>query len=393
MSIGFDFWRECEELATYIKQKKPSLHFDYDEIMHSSHHKAFTVAKVTKLDLLRDIQDSLQKAVQKGVPFKQWQENIIPTLKKYGWWGEVEVINPKTKERKNIHVGSRRLKTIYDTNIRVAYAQGQYEQIINNNDLPYLRYTAILDAHTRPAHAKLHNVILLKDDPFWDRYYPPNDWKCRCKVQALTESSLKARGLKITKNPPLMEVHKDWDYHVGKKDNIKKVWTDKIESLHVNCKEANARKNRPCHKELYKKARLEYVNTQIQLQQRVRLYKAIKNLFVTNEAKKVFLTKSAIFGSEKNVYLSRDTIQSHFHHKEIGAYDYSRVPLMLENSNKRVFKGKDDRHIVIVSYLGRNYRLVLKNIENKNEIFVVSLFHLRDIEKEIRLLKKKGEIK
>ena len=42
--IFYDFTKSPTELVDYLKDKKPELHFDYDEIMHSAHHKTFTVA-------------------------------------------------------------------------------------------------------------------------------------------------------------------------------------------------------------------------------------------------------------------------------------------------------------------------------------------------------------
>jgi len=44
------------------------------------------------------------------------------------------------------------------------------------------KYVTTGDDRVRPEHARLEGVTLPKDDPFWQRYYPPNGWSCRCQV-------------------------------------------------------------------------------------------------------------------------------------------------------------------------------------------------------------------
>ncbi|MDQ7084430.1 MAG: phage minor head protein [Sulfurovum sp.] len=375
------------ESIAYLKDKYPELHFDYDELMHEAHHKAFTVAKVTRLDLLSDLQTSLIEAQQKGQSFKSWKANIEGTLKGKGWWGDITVTNPKTGETKDIFVGSRRLKTIYDTNMRTSYAQGRYKSQMQSEG-EYLRYSAVLDQITRPSHATMHGIVLPKDHIWWEQNYPPNGWHCRCKVQVLSDTDLKRRGLKVYDGTMQKIADKDWAYHAGKGKSLDKTYADKVNTLKRGCKESNARKrNVPCtFADVAAKAMEEDIST---LAQRVVIFKAIKDLFTTETPKRVELTKSDIFGEEKKVLLSSDTVGSHGHHPEIGAFEYSLVPLMLKG---RTFRQKENIY-VIIKKLGKYYRVALKNIKDKDEIFVVSLLVVTDIEKELRKLSKFEEVK
>lgn len=242
--VKFDFYAEPTKVVEYLRQKRPEVHFDYDEIMHGAHHRAFTVAKITKLDLLSDVQESLVYAAENGLGFEEWKKSLLPTLAKKGWLGNVDTKDPKTGEIKQIYVGSRRLKNIYNTNMRVAYAVGAYEEAMSS-DAQFLRYTAVLDSKTRASHRALHGVILPKDHPFWDTHYPPNAWNCRCKARAYTKQELKSRGWSITENIPSVEPHPDWAYNVGKTDNLDAVFADKVEKL----------KDRAVSKDFYENAK------------------------------------------------------------------------------------------------------------------------------------------
>lgn len=45
-----------------------------------------------------------------------------------------------------------------------------------------LQYRTANDDKVRDTHAVLHNITLPKEDPFWDKYFAPNGWRCRCLV-------------------------------------------------------------------------------------------------------------------------------------------------------------------------------------------------------------------
>lgn len=228
MNINISFFKEPTEVVEYLQSKNTQVHFDYDEIMHDTHKRVFTITKMTNLDLLKDMQNSLAQAYKNGTSFEEWKKDISPHLAKNGWLGNVKVTNPKTLEVKEIYVGSRRLKTIYNTNMRTAYAKARYNSQMNSIG-DYFRYTAVMDNLTRPSHAKLHGIILPKTDKFWDRNYPPNGWNCRCQVQVLTYSEIKRYGYTPLSDSSFLKdvADKDFAYNPGNAHNIDDIFDKK----------------------------------------------------------------------------------------------------------------------------------------------------------------------
>ena len=242
--MKFSFFEEPTAVYEYLKSKKPEIHFDYDEIMHDAHKKAFTVTKMMNLDLLKDTQASLTKAFKEGVGFDEWKKSVKPMLAKKGWLGNIKVKDPKTGEEKEIYVGNRRLRTIFNTNMRTAYAKARYESQMQSLG-EYFRYTAVLDGRTREAHRKLHGKTLPKTDKFWDTNYPPNGWGCRCKVQVLTEAECVARGIVPLADGSFLPqaAEKDFKYNPGKVDKTDEILKDKQDKVLDAVTSSLAKKN------------------------------------------------------------------------------------------------------------------------------------------------------
>jgi len=84
------------------------------------------------------------------------------------------------------------LLTEYNMANNSALSGRQWLDITRNADIfPGLKYSTVGDGRVRHDHAVLDGTIKPVNDPFWSRYYPPNDWGCRCTVEQITESELK----------------------------------------------------------------------------------------------------------------------------------------------------------------------------------------------------------
>ncbi|WJY18712.1 phage minor head protein [Alteriqipengyuania flavescens] len=174
----------------------------WHEMMHEDHASAFTVAKITQLDLLREVRESLDRAISEGRTFEAWRDDILPELKKAGWWGLV-ADEKLTGTSDPIVVNRRRLETIFNTNMRMSAAAAAWVKIQREKErFPYLRY---LSDHwrkdPRKDHQSWHGTILPVDDPWWQTHFPPNGWGCKCHYEQVSEERMRDRGWTVSPRP------------------------------------------------------------------------------------------------------------------------------------------------------------------------------------------------
>ena len=112
-------------------------------------------------------------AISEGKSLSQFRDDFNSIVARYGW----------------SYNGNRnwRSRLIYQTNVRSAYAAGQWQQFQETKEaMPYLRYLTAGDERVRDSHQPYNNAAYHIDDPFWQTNYPPNGYNCRCTVIALS---------------------------------------------------------------------------------------------------------------------------------------------------------------------------------------------------------------
>ncbi len=199
VDLGYCMKLPPKKAIEYLRSKGYEITWDWEELWQDAQAKAFTVAKVTRLDILQDIRNAVETAISEGKTLRWFTKELTPVLQSKGWWGKQEHVDQGTGEISEVQLGSPwRLQTIYRTNLQTAYMAGRYaEQMANVDDRPYWMYVAILDSRTRPSHRAMNGKVFRYDDPFWQSFYPPNGWGCRCRVVALSHDEIIVRGIKV----------------------------------------------------------------------------------------------------------------------------------------------------------------------------------------------------
>lgn len=68
----------------------------------------------------------------------------------------------------------------------------KWEEFAEDGDRYNLQYRTQKDDKVRPEHAALDGVTLPPSDSFWEEFYPPNGWNCRCTVVQVRKSKYPA---------------------------------------------------------------------------------------------------------------------------------------------------------------------------------------------------------
>jgi SPP1 gp7 family putative phage head morphogenesis protein len=180
--------------------------FDWRDVWEAEHAQQFTISRLARADLLAAIQEGITAVVGGDLSRRDWMKSAQQVLADAGWWGEKQVVDPATGGVVSTRFNPPRLKLILDTNAQVAYSAGQWARI---NDAkathPYVRYITRGDERVRASHAQWNGVTLPVDDPFWNTHWPPNGWRCRCRVQSMTRREYARRvdeGSITTTAPP-----------------------------------------------------------------------------------------------------------------------------------------------------------------------------------------------
>ncbi len=131
--------------------------------------------------------------------------------------GKIRSFNEFKKEVFKVHKKYNRnyLQAEYQTAKASAQKARQWQDFKKQKHLyPNLIYKTVGDGRVREEHVKLNGIIKPIDDAFWDVYYPPNGWRCRCGV-----TSTKAKAT-LDKNTPKIEIDNRFKQNVGKSKQV-----------------------------------------------------------------------------------------------------------------------------------------------------------------------------
>ena len=196
--LGFAFGLEPEAAVKYFEGLGYHIPPDWDVKWNEAQAKARAVAGIHRQDIVGEFHAAMYEAAKSGKSFEAWRDEVQGRLKAHDWHllKDGDIVDGDSGEVLGRGITKHRMETIFRTQMQSAYMAGHWQAFEEGrDDAPWLQYSAILDSRTRQSHAAAHGAVYHIDDPFWDYFYPPNGFNCRCTVRALSDGDLKRRNL------------------------------------------------------------------------------------------------------------------------------------------------------------------------------------------------------
>ncbi len=181
-----------EEAIRFMRSLVPMTREEFDRLSQELRFRAFTIARVFSLDVINKIKEKYIKALQRGETISDIMQFLDETLEKIG----ISERNPYWLE---VHAR---------TNFLTAYNAGRWVQIAKARTIKYLVYNAILDERTTKLCKSLDGVVRPKDDPFWDRFMPPNHFSCRSLATVVKNEFVHLKRIKSTSRKKIEKLEK-----------------------------------------------------------------------------------------------------------------------------------------------------------------------------------------
>jgi SPP1 gp7 family putative phage head morphogenesis protein len=175
-----------EAVSTGFNRNPSLIDFDTPDYnyMNQLHSNVYNFAGAKTYQHLRELNDLLLDENGRVIPFNQFRDKV----------DEYRSMAMGTEKRYN----ELWLRSEYNNAQAQAQAARRWKDFEEDADIfPNLEYRTAGDANVRGSHEKLNGIIRPINDPFWDKYYPPNDYGCRCRARQTDATPTDTKGTSL----------------------------------------------------------------------------------------------------------------------------------------------------------------------------------------------------
>ena len=186
------------EATNWLLSREPQMYDQIQRVMERYRTNYFWIKRSRDLEVTKILYAELLKNLELGQTFDDFKNNLDIDSLGFGEDGYY-------------------LRQVFDQTMINAQAVGQWEQLQEGMQYGFIYglYDAILDGRETDLCRMLDGKIYRLDSPFWEVYYPPNHFRCRSRVTALSEDDMTNYGYRAESGDIGTEPQKGFDKNIG----------------------------------------------------------------------------------------------------------------------------------------------------------------------------------
>lgn len=186
------------EAVNWLLDREPLMYDQIQKVIERYRTNYFWIKRSTDIEVTKILYAELLKNLELGQTFEDFKKNL-----------DIE----------SLGLGSDGyyLKQVFDQTMINAQSVGQWEQLQEGIQYGYIYglYDAVVDGRETALCRMLDGKIYRLDSLFWEIYYPPNHFKCRSRVIALSEEDMQTYGYSAENIIPENEPQNGFKSNIG----------------------------------------------------------------------------------------------------------------------------------------------------------------------------------
>jgi SPP1 gp7 family putative phage head morphogenesis protein len=173
---------EFDEAVEWFRDRVPVTDEEYQTLSAAQRARAFHLASVNELAIVRTVFQEIDSALAEGRPLDEFKRSVREKLE--GAHG----------------LNGYHLETVLRNATQDGYNAGRWQQITDPEitaDRPYWMYDSVLDTRTTEVCKALDGTIKGHDDVYWLTHYPPLHHRCRSSIRTMRPGEARKRGLTV----------------------------------------------------------------------------------------------------------------------------------------------------------------------------------------------------
>jgi len=177
-----------DEAVRYLQALLPISASEARKLARDMRRYSFGIADVESVRILGLVKGALEDALRSGITVGEFRKRVNALF-------EAEGLTTLSRHH---------IENVFHTNLHSAYSAGNW-MALHDPDItgyfPYFQYLTAGDDAVRASHKAMHRFTAERNDPVWQLWWPPNGYRCRCRVRAIDKYSAKKKGIEPTLYP------------------------------------------------------------------------------------------------------------------------------------------------------------------------------------------------